>query len=310
MNLYKKISFLFASVSIVAFTGCLKDKDYDNGKIQSLRQQGEQTVVSIGLTAASTDNHLVLALDNSTTDTTINWIPVQVGTAEGAREDVKVKLSLNPALIGNYNGLNGTSHDVAPSSIYSILNSGDSATGYEVTIPKGSNTGYLQIKIKPSNFLGFDYALGFQITSVPTGYLISSNLGTGVAAIAIKNEWDGVYSYKGYSLRAGDPSLTGNFSGKEMALVTAGATSVRFDKLALWGDGNGQISIDKLVLDIDKTVGPPYPVTISSAGGGHNAPGYNSVYDPATQTFFISFTWGAGPASRLSTDTLTYLRAR
>lgn len=310
MNLNKKITFLFAAVSIVAFSGCLKDKDYDNGKNQSLRAQGEQKVVSIGLTAASTDNHQVLALDATNVDTTLNLIPVIVGTAEGAREDVKVTLSLNPSLIGNYNGINGTSHDVAPSSLYTVINPGDSANGYEVTIPKGSNVGYLQLKIVPGNFLGFDYALGMQITKVPAGYLISSNLSTGVVAIGVKNEWDGVYDYKGFSLRAGDASLTGNFSGKEMDLVTAGTSSVAFGSLALWGDGNGGISIGNPVLVINTAVPAPYPVTISSPGGGQNAPGYNSVYDPATKTFYISFTWGAGPAARLSTDTLTYLRPR
>jgi len=51
-------------------------------------------------------------------------------------------------------------------------------------------------------------------------------------------------------------------------------------------------------------------VTITSAGGAYNNPGYTSVYDPGTKTFFISFTWGAGPSSRLSTDTLSYLGPR
>lgn len=305
MKIKTKIFSFFAGA--VVFAGCLKDKDYDDGKIQSLRSQGDQKVVSIGLTATSTDNHLVLVFDNVDKDTSFELVPIQLPSR--ATEDVKVSVTLNPALIGDYNGLNGTVHDVAPDNIYTILNPADTS-GYIVTIPKGSYTGYLSLKINPRSFLGNDYAIGFQISKVPAGYLISSNLGSGITAVAIKNDWDGVYSYKGYSLRAGDATLTGNFSGKEMSLITAGATSVSFGSLALWGDGNGLIGIGNPVLEIDNSGTPPYPVTISSSGGATNAPGYNSKYDPATKTFYVSFTWGAGPAARLSTDTLTFLRAR
>lgn len=304
MKVYNKLSGLLAAA--VFFAGCLKDKDYDDGKIQSLRSQGDQKVVSIGLTAASTDNHLVLAFDNNDADTSFNLVPVQLPSR--ATEDVKVSLVLNPALIGDYNSSNGTSHDVAPDNLYTILNPADSA-GYIVTIPKGEYTGYLQIKINPRAYLGSDYALGFQISRVPSSYLISSNLGSGITAIGVKNDWDGVYSYKGYSLRAGDADLTGFFSGAEMGLQTAGATSVGFTELAFWGDGSG-IGIGNPVLQINTNAPAPYPVTITSSGGAKNAPGYTSRYDPATKTFYISFTWGAGPAARLSTDTLTYLRPR
>jgi len=302
---YNKLIYLFASACfMLTLGGCLKDKDYDNGSIQSLRSLGLEKVVSIGLTATSTDNHLVLAFDNVDKDTIVRLVPVQVTGVDGATEDVQVTLTLNPALIGNYNELNGTAHDVAPSELYTIQNQGDDAGGYIVTIPKGSNTGFLTVKINPRAFLGFDYALGFQITKVPSTYLISSNLNSGVVGIGIKNEWDGVYDYKGYSLRAGDATLTGNFSGKEMDLVTKGATAVGFGSYALWGDGNAGIAISFPVLTIDNSGAAPYPVTIS--GDASNNPGYNSVYDPETKTFYISFTWGAGPSSRLSTDTLTY----
>lgn len=309
MNMKKHIIKFLPALFPLLLVSCLKDKAYDDGTIQSVHSTGDQKVVSIALTATSTDNHLVLALNASNTDTSIDLIPVVLGSGSGATEDVNVTLVLNPAVIGNYNGLNGTAHDVAPASLYTILNPADPAGGYIVTIPKGSNVGYLRVKIKPANFLGFDYALGVQISKVTPGYLIASNLSTGIAAIGIKNEWDGIYSYKGYSLRAGDATLTGNFTGKEVALVTSGANSVAFGSLPLWGDGNSGIAIGNPNLSISKTT-TPYPVTITSPGGASNLPGYTSRYDPATKTFYIGFTWGAGPASRASTDTLTYLRPR
>ena len=45
-------------------------------------------------------------------------------------------------------------HEEMPTSVYTVLNSGDSVTGYTVTIPKGQTIGYLQLKIGPNDFLG------------------------------------------------------------------------------------------------------------------------------------------------------------
>ena len=312
-NKYSKLILSLSFLLLIGLGGCLKDKDFDNNVNQAVESHGGgvQNVVSVGLTSTTTDNHLQLAFTSSSSDTVFNAIPVTLG-GQVAKEDVKVTLRLNPAVIGNYNANNGTSHEEAPLALYSIVNPGDSTSGYVVTIPKGSSTGFLKIKLKSANFLGFDYAIGVQISSVQSGYLIATNLATGVLAIGVKNKWDGVYSYKGYTLRAGDPARTGNFAGKEVSLVTAGIASVSFETLPVWADGSG-IGIDKPKLDIDESTNPN-PITISGATGGgtvpQNNPSYTSTYDPTTKTFYISFTWAAGPTARLSTDTLTYLRPR
>jgi hypothetical protein len=315
MNLKSlKYSLIVPAILSATLFGCLKDEGYDNRDYQAgeSHNDGKQNVISVALTATTTDNHLQLAFEKSDVDTTFDAIPITLG-GEPAEQDIQVRLALNPALLGSYNAANGTTHEEVPLDLITILNSGSADSGYIVTIPRGSNTGYLRITIKPNDYLGFDYALGVQISSVSAGYLIAKNISTGILAIGVKNEWDGVYSYKGYSLRAGDPDLTGNFSDQEMTLITAGATSLRFQTLALWGDGNSGISIGNVILSLNTNVNPPYPVTITSTDpsvGTTNAPGYNSRYEPDSKTFYISFTWGAGPAARLSTDTLTFLRSR
>lgn len=309
---FKNFKYFFAlSLTVsVGLVSCLKDDAFDNHEIQSVSPGSAQNAVYVGLTATSNDNHLQLAFEKSDVDTTFDAVPIILAGGE-ASQDIQVTLAYDPALLGDYNATNGTTHEEAPTNLYTITNPGDSATGFIVTIPKGSSTGYLQLKLKPNDFLGFDYALGLKIVSVSTGYVISTNFNTGILAIGVKNEFDGVYSYKGFSFRASDANLTGYFSGKEMPLVTKGATSVGFETLPLWGDGTTQISIGTPLLDLDLTSGPPYPVTISSSGGAFNAPaGYESRYDPDTKTFYISYSWGAGPSARLSTDTLTYLRPR
>jgi hypothetical protein len=309
MKLKNIISFSALAVMLsTVLVSCLKDDAYDNHETQSVRPDGPQNAVYIGLTATSNTNHLQLAFEKSDADTTFNAVPVLIAGGP-APEDIQVTLAYDPAILGDYNTENGTSHEEAPTGLYTILNPGDS-NGYVVTIPKGQSTGYLQLKLKPNDFLGFDYALGLKIVSVSSGYIISSNFNTGILAIGVKNEWDGVYDYKGYSFRAGDATLTGYFSGKEMPLITKGANSVGFGSIPLWGDGNSGIAIGNPLLTLNTSAPPPYPVTITSDGGAYNLPGYDSRYDPNTKTFYIAYTWGAGPAARQSIDTLTYLRPR
>jgi len=200
-----KYSFIIPAILSATLFGCLKDEGYDNREYQAgeTHNGGNQNVVSVALTATTTDNHLQLAFEKSDADTTINAIPVTLG-GQPATEDINVTLTYDPALLGDYNAAEGATHEEAPTNLYTVINPGDTANGYVVTIPKGANTGYLQIKLKPNDFLGFDYALGMQISKVePAGYLIASNLSSGIVAIGVKNEWDGVYDYKGYSLRAG-----------------------------------------------------------------------------------------------------------
>ncbi len=299
-----------AVILSTVFASCLKDDAFDNHEIQSVSSGGiTQNVVYVGLTATSNSNHLQLAFEKSDVDTTFDAVPILLAGG-AAPEDIQVTLAYDPALLGDYNAANGTTHEEAPTGLYSVLNPGDSVNGYVVTIQKGQTTGYLQLKLNPDDFLGFDYALGLKIVSVSSGYIISGNFNTGILAIGVKNEWDGIYDYKGYSLRAGDASLTGNFSGKEMPLITKGANSVGFGSIPLWGDGNSGISIGNPLLTLNTSVPPPYPITITSDGGAYNLPGYDSRYDPDTKTFYIAYTWGAGPTARQSIDTLTYLRPR
>jgi len=302
---------------LVTMTGCLKDKNYDDGINQSIHSDNKdlQKVVEISLTTTNTTNYLSLSFDKSPRDTVINLIPVSLAGGIVADQDIKVVMVKNASLIGDHNANSGASSAEAPANSYTVQNPASSdGTGYVVTIPKGQSMAFLSIKMIPNTFLGKDYAVGYQIARIETpGYLVSSNLSRGVVSIGIKNEYDGIYSLKGYTLRAGDASLTGYFTKAEWPLVTSGATSVAYGATPLWGDGNSGIAIQRPNLSINTAAplpGGAFPVTISTSDPVFNNPGYQSKYDPATKTFYISFTWGAGPAARLSTDTLTYVKPR
>jgi hypothetical protein len=194
MKSYMRISILSLAALAFALTGCLKDEEFENGEIQSVASQGTQKIVEIGLTATNTNNFLPIALDLLTHDTTFALVPVILASTKPADQDIKVTLVPNTGLIGEANTTNGVNNEEAPADIYTITNPAGASGGYVVTIPKGSNIGFLEITINPEDFLGQAYALGFQIASIePAGYVISTNLGGGVVGIGIKNKFDGVY---------------------------------------------------------------------------------------------------------------------
>src|ERR1044072_6844761 len=113
---FKRLLFV-SSILSIALLGCLKDDAYDNQEIQSTRPDGAQNTVFVGLTATSNDNHLQLAFEKSDADTTFDAVPVLLA-GDAASEDVQVTLSYNPALLGSYNADNGTTHEEAPTDLY------------------------------------------------------------------------------------------------------------------------------------------------------------------------------------------------
>jgi len=302
-----KSSLIISLMLLLVATGCLKDDAYDNKEIQSVRSAGIQKIIEIKLTASSVSNVVSLALDESPTDTAIDIIPVNLASAEAAPQDVHVTLVPNDQIITDYNAANATDYKVA--QLYSVVNPGG-----VVVIPAGSHTGYLQIKFKPSDFLGDTYAVGFTINKVDeAGYTISGNNMNGMVVINIKNQYDGVYTRNGSALRAGDPDRTGPIGPDQISLTTVSGNAVKWIENHQWGNGGGLLA--STISNPIWTINSDNSVTATSEGGPFpdglmNYPGYDSRYDPATRTFYVKATWGGGPGVREMTDTLVYFGPR
>lgn len=215
-----------------------------------------------------------------------------------ASQDISVNLVVDPTIVDSFNDVNGSSYVVPDASIYSFPSS--------VVIKKGQTQAYAHVTIKLSSSFDFNasYALPLKIASVSYGS-VSSNFGSELNTFGARNQYDGTYSFKGYTLRAGDGTKTGNFTGQTMVLQTYSANSVIFGSLQVWADLTG-VGIGYPIL----TVNSDNSVTVTSSGGAANTPGYNSHYNPSSKTFYVSFTWGAGPTSRLATDTISYTGPR
>ncbi len=68
-----KVAFTLITGVSVVLAGCLKDKDYDNGLIQSVAN-GKTKVISLASNVQTQDNFTTLAYDNSNNDTVVNFL--------------------------------------------------------------------------------------------------------------------------------------------------------------------------------------------------------------------------------------------
>jgi hypothetical protein len=229
LSIIKSI-LIFSSFSL-GLAGCLKDNAYEDQKIQSTRSKGSPQIIEMKISANNATKFVSLAYNNSNNDTVVDLVPITLATSGPAGEDINVTVEVKPALVEEYNDANHTTYEVPPSSLITILNP-------TVTIPKGSNTGYLQVKFKPSAIIGKDWAYGLAISSIDkAGYTISGNLGSGVVAMLIKNKYDGKYTVDGTLVDLAAPDLSSTPDGPypfEVELHTTGAASV---KMYVKGEG-------------------------------------------------------------------------
>ena len=277
------------SIALVSFgiVGCLKDNAYEDQEIQSTRSEGSPKIVELKLTANSSRNFVVRTFANSNNDTTFELIPVNLATSDVAPEDINVTVVVDSNVVNKYNTDNSTAYFNPTSSMYTVVNP-------TVTIPKGSHTGYLKLKIKSSDYLGKDWALGFKISSIDKeGYTISGNMNWSVVALVVKNKYDGEYHAAGvfHHPTAGDRAID-----EDKDLVTAGPTSVR----AKLGDLGG--SDYYMIL----TVNPDNSVTITPSGVTPNVDqswGPN-FYDPVGKAFHLFYSYNVA-APRKIEETIT-----
>lgn len=297
-------SALFTAM-IFMFSSCLKDKGFNNG-LYGINDPDTQPP-GIGFPEASNSNN-GFAINSLSTPQTILAPMVNLFSGKPAESDVHVVLQLDNSIVTAYNTANGTAFVVPTAGQYTI-------NTLNVTIPAGQRNVFVPIVIPNASSLSLTttYALGFKLVSTDGGYTIAGNMSKVLISFSIKNQYDGIYSIKGFIYRAGDPVLSGIVTG-ERSLATTGAYSVRMVENHLWADGSNS-GIAATVSNPTYTVNPATNgVLITSDGGAFpggmmNDPNYNSRYVPATRTFYVSSVW-SNLTDRRMTDTLTWLRPR
>lgn len=235
----KKIlsSSLILATLAIAFTGCLKDKGFDNHTygINDPDTQPPGVGFPLGATAKNT-----IGLDAGVaTNQTINnivWVNLEGGSP--AKSDVHVTLVLNDALRVAYNTANGTNILQMPAAFYNL--------SLNLVIPAGATGGMVPINIPstvpldPSN----SYGLGITIAAVDGGYKIAENLKNLFLEFTLKNKYDGTYALSIATQGWGAFGITdeaafapwGPAGTATIFLITSGPNSVRF--FDDWGFGD------------------------------------------------------------------------
>lgn len=220
-----------------------------------------------------------------------------------------VKVIANPALVHDYNTMNGTTYVPVPAAAFAL-----DPSEYVLTPEKRQAT--VRAGLRPDALLNEQYALGLSIAEMSDGEIskIANNV---IVFIAIKNRYDGIYSAKGYSSLPGS-AFTGGFSlpcSVALELATSGDQSVYLSPAQPVYNGGSFSYITNLLPDIsfDKSTNK---VTAVSARAGsldliypYDA-AYNSRYDPAAKTIYLKYGVAPAGSGRYIIDTLTFCRAR
>lgn len=305
LNLRFLIQFLFAAT---LFSACKK--------VELIKPVGDRGQTIVKFMINSNNNGVNYNLKNynvTSTPQTVEVVDIRrdIPNSTELNKTMVISIKADDALLNTYNSLNGTALVPLPAGSYTVDGTNPLANGaYTVTFNPGEFAKPLKIVLtNPSTLdLSKQYAVALTIvTAITSGDgVVSFDNRSVVVELGPLNKYDGIYSLSGYTLRAGDPARTGTFSPIEMSLITQSGNSVAYSDLQVWADGSG-VGIGIPVLTVDPATNL---VTVSSPGGATNVSAAANYYDPATKTFHLDFTWGAGPSSRRATVTLKYLRPR
>jgi len=286
---------------VLFLTGCLNDSLYDNGTTQAVHSLGGNKFVEIFQNASDNSNISSVAFDYSEIATTTNFINVHLTSPATKEVKVKYVVYLQKDTIGSMvldSLVNIEGYEVADPTKFTLVNQ-------EVTIPKDSSNGYIQVKLKPSDFVGKSAVLGVKITSVDDSGYSLSNLTEGFVKILIKNIYDGIYTCNGYRIRPGNP--TEPVTNEDRHLSTINANTIKDPKFANYSAFHENVEITSQTIVVGgvtcyKVIATPLDDAGNVVGGMYTtftgdpaslpAPPANpneiNYYNPVTKTFVLN----------------------
>lgn len=317
MKKIASITLLMALI-IIAGTGCLKDKGYDNNEYGINDPNNSPAGVGFiqGIRYKTTVG-LNLSPDPQTIS---NELTIALLSGKPAQADITVKLELDPAIVTDYNAQFGTSILPLDPSLYSL-------PSLDVVIPAGQKLGNAVLNVPSTISLDPNetYGLGFKIVNAG-GFVIASNENRVLLEIGLKNKYDGIYGLFGYHNRPPATTYGFPYTNVEMHMVTSGPSDVVF----YWplvddfghpiGVGpNNSLSwygpVIQPVIRFDPVTNVVTDVYNYNPGGGVTLTLYtgpiptNNYYDPATKKIYVAWQYNNNP-DRAFFDTLVFRSER
>lgn len=305
-KILNKVPAIIALAFVLVTTGCLKDSDYDNNWIGTKNTQN-QNFVEVHLTTSDNSNLVSRAYAALDHDTTIaKLIPIHLTSGPASSDvTVSVKMLTDTSVYVMDSLVNVMRLLIPDTSSFKLVNSG------KVIIPKGSSTGYVGVTFKPADLLGSTYVLGVKITGISDSKYSISSLDTGFVKIIVKNQWDGMYTDKGYFIHPTLGKSVFDYNGdNDVEFATVGSTTVEKPN-----SGDRAIPADVTITSqtMDVNGATVYKVTVdvpsypNNYGQTDTDPDGNPMnyYNPVTKTFELYY-WYNSANHRIIRETLTY----
>jgi hypothetical protein len=305
----KNLAALLFLAMTITFTGCLKDKGFENNEYGINDPDTQPAGVGFPL-GANSKNAFGLNV-SGTIQQADGLIAVNLEAGKTFDTDITITLAnVSTELVTAYNTANGTNIQVLDPSLYSV-------PSLTLVIPAGQRLAIEPITITSTLTLdpNKSYGVGFRIVSVSNNLKIADNLKNLLIEFSIKNKYDGKYQLTGYHNR---PGLEAPYD-ETVLMITSGPNSVSMYWPAISAYGhplNGGVTYygsfttnfyfnlsTDLLTNWDLS---PYPTTVTPSMG----PATDSRYDASSKTIYANYYYNGNPAQRGFYDTLRYIGPR
>lgn len=297
-------TLLFTALA-VAFTGCLKDKGFENNEY-GINDPDTQPP-GVGFPLGANKKNTVGLNVQATTQVVDDIVFVNLNAGIVAPADITVTLVLDSNIVRNYNTENGTSIKVLNYSLFTV--------GTTVTIPAGARNAQIPINVPSTLMLdpNSSYGVGIRINAVSGNYVIASNLRNLMVEFTIKNRYDGRYNLRGYHNR---PTLDLPYN-QTVWMITTGPNSVAMWWPALpgfahplnggttyYGSFTTNFYFNLATNQMTAWDWTPFATTLPVALDP------SSRYDPNDKIIYFWGWYNNNPSARAFFDTLRYLGPR
>jgi Domain of unknown function (DUF1735) len=249
MNHFSKRTFTLLAIVAIAFSACKKIKT-----AEPMGDAGQTLVKIIGAGAPFAVVKDPVSFVNTPQTLTKGVVDIRRDVPNNAElnKTMTVVVKADAAAVTAANA----AYTILPSAWYTLTvadNVAQVGDSWTFTFKPGEFAKQIYVNIPNAQLLDPSalYALGFTITSVDAGGIISSQK-TMVIEIGAKNNWDGVYAVTGPMVDVvnpllvqwnnslagitGDPFLDAHGGAWELHLVTTGANTVAMFDNTIWGD--------------------------------------------------------------------------
>jgi hypothetical protein len=158
-----------------------------------------------------------IAMDYSSNEIVLDITDLRFMIRTDAQRNATAKIRIDPTVVSEYNGQNGTSYTPVPITKVALVSDTFSLSPTE-------RSKRVSVRIKPSDVATGENAIGIAIVE-SNGAEVSRIAGKLVISVSVKNKYDGVYHLKGFYTRTDNPAINGPFEA-DVEMITTGINSV------------------------------------------------------------------------------------